>query len=282
MSKDAAAESVEKAGKKIGPQQNPGDTKAPGVETPHVEQGNDAKNIKPAKNADAGKVNEGEPGGPHEIATDEIKVPDGQGKAADACPQHGGAPPMAPMQAGGPPFPPTGTPPPMQGPMAPQRPQFPPQQGQPPMPPPQAQRYQFCAMCGQKFASAGEAPFHAACKEAASKNAEAEELKKTFVDGFTGFQKAMLDKIDAMASMYQSLAGRLERVENTPLPGGPVRTELPPGVAPVEKAAVGTESEDFAAAVIEKAAGHVRDPFTRDRMMQEAARLGVKKALQGR
>lgn len=268
MSKEAAAESVEKAGKKIGPQQQPQDTKAPGVEKPSVEQGNEAKNVKPAKNAEAG-VNEGEPGGPHEIATDEVKVPDGQGKAADAC-MH-----QQPMAQAQPPAPP------MQQPMAPQRAPLPPQQGAPsPMQSP-ASRYQFCAMCGQKFASASGEPFHAACKDAASKAVDVEDLKKSFSDGLSGIQKAVLDKIDAMASMNAGLLERIERLEKTPLPGGPARTELPSGVAPVEKAAR-MGGEDDSIGLIEKAAGAIRDPFTRDAMLREVARAGIKKAQTGR
>jgi hypothetical protein len=244
--KETEMNDMEKAGKKIGPHANIGGMPA-GAQRPMTP----ALEPMPARGetgATEGSkkdadMNEGRPGGPHAIADTQIKVPDGQGDQGAAAKDATAAHECVPGQ----PCPEGSHDQPM---------------GKEAMPP-------ACKECGQKLPM----------KQA---SAPAEDLKKAFSAGIEGLQKTMLAKMEEMSSVNAQLVKRVERLEKSPMPGGPARTELPNGLRPMEKASAMGGTEDDAALAIEKAALHVADPFTRDKMLQEAARLGIKKAQAGR
>ena len=127
-------------------------------------------------------------------------------------------------------------------------------------------------------------PIHAGCPKCGYKEAAAgsDELKKAFSTGIDGLQKAVFAKLDAMASGQEDLRKRVEAIENTPMPGGPARTELPNGVMPVEKSGVGElRAAEMEQQLLIKAAQFVNDPLAKDAMLRQAATLDMKKILRG-
>lgn len=256
----------------IGPVQQTGSSPAPGVDLPSVAEGETTMGVKPGASSTKGVPPAGA-GHSGEVAT--VSVPDGQGKAAAMPPQPGS---------------PFGT----QNPAAPAAPG----QG----------GYQYCAMCGGKLANGATAPFHpehgpaaapapapapmqphpaapaaqpAPMMRAAETNAT-EGLEKVLAPAFTGFQKAMLDtlekamttKLGPIEKSVTELAQRMKRIEDSPTPGGPVRTELLEGVRAVEKGTVDIEESGIQKreAILQAAMGAVADPFTRDKISIELAK----------
>lgn len=265
--KAAAVASAElEKGKNIGPVHRP-EGKSPGEQTPKVPsvQSPEQKDTpKPSKAAEAG-------GGVPGDAGETVSVPEGQGKAADGCPEHGpgagagpGGPPMQ-GPGGAPPFPPAAKP--MMGP----------------------QRYGYCAYCGSKFAEAMGDPAHkecAAAADAAAKEAAA-GLTETLV-GADGLQKAFIAGIaplveavnKAVAGLEKRFMDELEKIKGQPTAGGPMRTELPHGIRPIEKAAGsgamgGEEQSVLATLEMAKAAGNVQ---LADQLSKMAALYEMKRA----
>jgi HK97 family phage prohead protease len=235
---------LEKAGKRIGASPKPGQHTPPGAQAPITPS---LKPMEapptPAKSAD--NPSTGKPAGPHEEAATTISPPDMQGKAAEAP----GATVTESYEEAATEHEAAGEAPPV---------------ANPPMPP---------------------APIHAGCpkcgyvKEAA---AGSDELQKAFSTGIEGLQKAVFAKLDAMASGQAELSKRLETLENTPMPGGPARTELPAGVAAVEKSGVGElRAAEMEQQLLIKAAAFVMDPLAKDAMLRQAATLDMKKILRG-
>jgi hypothetical protein len=260
-------------GKNIGPVHRP-EGKSPGEQTPKiptVASPEQEKTPKPSKAAEAGG---GVPGDTGET----VAVPDGQGKAADGCPEHGGggqphgASPM-PGQQQPQQFPPAAKPPMMQP---------PPQQ-----PPP---RYGYCAYCGTKFAAAESEPAHkecAAAADAAAKEAAAgadstpEGLQKAFLAGVAPLVDAVNN---AFAGLRKEFTAELEKIKAQPTSGGPMRTELPAGIRPIEKAAGsgamaggigGEEHAVLATLEMAKAAGNIQ---LVDQLSKMAALFEMKRA----
>lgn len=115
----------------------------------------------------------------------------------------------------------------------------------------------------------------------AVKTVNSDELKKAFESNIDGMQKAMLAKVDALASTVGALEKRLAVVEATPTSGGPMRTELPPGIVPVSKGGPANGGDEATMQILEKAAGLIADPFVRDQVNRQAGMLAVKKAMFG-
>jgi hypothetical protein len=197
----------------------------------------------PAKSAD--NPSTGKPGGAHDEATIPVSAPDMQGKAAEAP----GATVTESYEEAATEHEAAGVHPPV-----------------PTLMPPPAPIHAGCPKCGY-------------VKEAA---AGSDDLKKAFSTGIDGLQKAVFAKLDAMASGQEDLRKRVEAIENTPMPGGPARTELPSGVMPMEKSGVGElRAAEMEQQLLIKAAQFVNDPLAKDAMLRQAATLDMKKILRG-
>jgi phage head maturation protease len=259
----AAMESELEKGKKIGPHTRP-DAGPPGPEKPKVTEAPESGIPKATAAKDA--LNEGKPGGPHATSTTPVTPPDGQGKSAEAFPPQ--APPPAPPQA------------PHQQPMA--------GPGAPPAPPAK-KPFSYCAYCAGKLAD-GSNPAHPSCEQPApampgaySAAAIGEALQKAFGGVHEGIQKLVGDQFislqKSVTDTMGAFAARVEKIEKVAIPGGPQRTELPEGVAPVEKGGGSAVMTDRA--VLEKAIGIVDDPFLKDKLSRQLAKSLIMQAQGG-
>lgn len=270
---------LEKAGKKIGPTVRTA-ADPPGAQKPQVQhlEAPDAA-PKPAKAAEAGGGVAGDDKG------EDISVPKGQGKAADADANIPGGV-IAPEHIDVP----------MQG--APGRKEGDADMGptsMQPMVPNVPARYGYCAYCGSKQAdAAGAMPYHKECevgmKQAAAKQAAANELLKA--GNLGGLAKLFRDQADALekahgviashANKIEALEKRVKSVEDSPTPGGPARTELPGGVSAVDKAAGFKDAGLAKEAVLETAMGLVGDPFVKDQLSRELAKSMIRRTQNGK
>lgn len=296
-------EKAEKAGKKITVQdRKPGqaavETQAgQSVQTPTVATDPDGKPVMPSKKAEG--ENTGKPGGPHDNASNPVAAPATQGKEADAMlpgqpPMPPAAPkanpmytycamcagklsnqaqpahaecmqPAAPAQAMAPPaVPPQGAPP-MQN-------------ADPAQPFPPAQADQKNMVPGQpNMQRPGSNPGG----YAATAKAALEGLQKAFGGQFAGIQKTITDGFQAVETQAAALEKRMADVEKTPIPGGPARTELPDGVAPVSKSS-GDAGSPSPEAILEKAAELTEDPQVRQGLQMQVAKASMKEAFRSR
>lgn len=173
-----------------------------------------------------------------------VTVPDGQGKTS-------GFPP-APAAPGAPPAPAVPAAPVAAHPMAPA--------GQPP---------KYCGYCGQGLAPQAAAPV-AGAPPAMPPQPGAPKSAAFGVAEPTGMEKAMSENAQTLKLVIQGvsdLAKRVETLAASPIPGGPMRTELPSGVAPVEKGVVGGQGPGAQKAYIvalKTAIAEEKDPFVAD------------------
>ncbi len=145
-------------------------------------------------------------------------------------------------------------------------------------------RYGYCALCGAKLAEAEAGiPTHKECREktaAAPAKVVKIEMVASATDGgmAKAFEAAITPLVKSVNENFAALGKRVDTLEKQPMPGGPHRTELPPGVRPVEKggAAGAPAGEDETA--LEKAIRFVEDPFTRDRLQQQLAKAAIRRA----
>jgi hypothetical protein len=104
-------------------------------------------------------------------------------------------------------------------------------------------------------------------------------MEKAYAAGFS----KLADAVNQMNQGFTALLARVEKIEKSPIPGGPARTELPYGVTAVEKggdaAAKAAVSEE---AALLKAMEIVEDPMMRDRISQTLAKRAIKRAQSGR
>ena len=267
----------------------------PGPKTPEVGSDPEKGKDHSPKKADGGQGIETPSavigsGSPHDAASKPIAPPETQGKAADAMMPPGQGPaPVSPAPA----FPPTGghkycsycagkladgsmpyhqecaggahaapptAAPPMGAPASPHplTPAAPPTPSPAPSPVP------------SPFQREAMSDFFAGIQKAQTDGAA---LMKAALEG--GFQK--------MNDAISSVAARVEKIEKTPIPGGPARTELPSGVSAVEK---GGQSEALSKisdteAALAKVIAATADPNLRDALSREQARLGIMKAQGG-
>jgi hypothetical protein len=236
---------LEKSGKVIGVHQaggTPAGAQSP--QTPSIASPDAAP--APAKAADG---NEGTPGGVQDKASKPISAPAMQGKAAALDTITEPAAEAAAEHAE------MGKPPPVNEEI-------------------EEEKACKCDKCGQSMVT----PPKASIPKAAA--VDSEGLKKAFESNIEGLQKAVFAKVASLEATVGTLEKRLKIVEDTPASGGPVRTELPPGIVPVSKGgASAAATEDSQMMALEKAAGIIADPFARDAVQRQAATLAMKKAL---
>lgn len=108
-------------------------------------------------------------------------------------------------------------------------------------------------------------------------------IQKAQTDGAALMKAALEGGFQKMNDAISSVAARVEKIEKTPIPGGPARTELPSGVSAVEK---GGQSEALSKisdteAALAKVIAATADPNLRDALSREQARLGIMKAQGG-
>jgi hypothetical protein len=139
-------------------------------------------------------------------------------------------------------------------------PLHPPVQPPPPPPPAKTEELEACSTPKDAEASGGQAV------SMSLKTVQAEGLMKAKFDKLT-------TTIETLTKANGELAARLDKIEKTPIPGGPARTELPQGVMLVDKAAgAGFSDAGAAVAALEKIATETKDPFTRDLVQRELAK----------
>lgn len=100
-----------------------------------------------------------------------------------------------------------------------------------------------------------------------------EGIQKLVGDQFASLQKSVTDTMGAFAA-------RVEKIEKTAIPGGPSRTELPEGVASVEKGG-GSAGVMTDQSVLEKAITLMDDPFVKDKLSRQLAKSLIMEAQGG-
>jgi hypothetical protein len=291
--------------KNIGPSHR-GEGKAPGVETPTVQGDPEPKTVLPKK-AEGGGMEEGSaviPGGPHDDASKPVSPPATQGKAAGDMAYGSAGGPPAPVA---PPAPASAAPPAPAPAAAPMRysycamcagkladgsapihqecgapkPPTPPAAapaGGPAAPAPFPPKAASAPSVGTPDGSA-LSPADGQGKAAASLGDAVSGMEKAYAAGFS----KLADAVNQMNQGFTALLARVEKIEKSPIPGGPARTELPYGVTAVEKggdaAAKAAVSEE---AALLKAMEIVEDPMMRDRISQTLAKRAIKRAQSGR
>lgn len=266
MADPTATPTVEKSGKTIGPVQRPDSVEGTeqSVKPPSVTT--DTTTVKPASGSKGGGV-------PGDDAGTSVSAPATQGKGA-------AAPMPPPMPAAHPE--PDGDEPPVSAP--------PPGGAPPAMSPPAASKpqYSYCAMCGQKLAAAETfAPKCAGCgmkessatAQAMAKAGNVAGLAKMIVDQQGAINK-LSDESGALRKSVDGFEERLKKIESAPTSGGPMRTELPAGVVPVEKGGGGND-EDALIKSMDAVIAKTVDPFAKDALMRQRATLEIKKAHRG-
>jgi hypothetical protein len=254
---------LEKAKKNIGPSQRE-QGGPPGPERPAVAQGNEQMGFAAPKSAASANV---PPAGISHEDDEHAVSGEGQGKASGVMSQQQGAPTMqTPSQSAPPPAPatPSGTQAPVQ-------------------------RMPYCAMCGKATQGPIQTPPAPAMPmQRAAESDEIEGLSKlvkvieTTGSGLSKVAEAIKATEGKFASVtaelnktITALSQRVTTIEKTPMPGGPMRTELPGGVRPVEKGATTNGDEGVSksyAAALERVIATTGDPFLRDQLSRELAK----------
>lgn len=149
-----------------------------------------------------------------------------------------------------------------------------------------------CGHCGGPLKAFGEgsAPYHKRCamsKQEAAKSAGATKAVG-IAGGMTeeGLSKAIASAINPILatvnSNFKALEERLVKMEKSPAPGGPARTELPPGVGVVEKAAGAPVAEGEAVVkALELAMPSIHDPMARQAVQMQITKSAIKAAQRG-
>lgn len=151
--------------------------------------------------------------------------------------------------------------------------------------------FSHCAHCGGPMKSFGDnvAPYHKNCAKAKQDAAKAAGVNKAVgvAGGMTeeGLTKALAAAINPVLKTvnenFKTLEERLGKLEKSPAPGGPARTELPPGVGVVEKAAGAPSSGDEVVKALEKLLPSINDPFARQAVEMQITKASIAKAQRG-
>jgi hypothetical protein len=144
-------------------------------------------------------------------------------------------------------------------------------------------------MCGSKMADA-TFPYHKECEasyrmKAAAATADFSGLSKTLsvsAEALTKVSK-ILDSIEgkfaSRDTKISALEKRMKTLEEQPAAGGPMRTELPEGVRPVEKS--GSEKQEQGEAMLKAVMEMQADPFVKDQLSRQLAKMDIKRRLSG-
>lgn len=148
----------------------------------------------------------------------------------------------------------------------------------------------YCSMCGGKMKSFGDsvAPYHKRCLD--SHKVKASAAGKSAASGIAGgmseegFTKAVTSAvasavnpiIEKFNANFTAMEKRIADMEKSPAPGGPLRTELPPGVGVVEKGNAAEKSSTDPDAILEKAMSLVSDPAARQAISMQIALKSVR------
>lgn len=152
--------------------------------------------------------------------------------------------------------------------------------------------FSYCVHCGGPMKSFGDnvAPYHKNCakkRQEAAKSAGATKAAgiagSVTEEGLAKAVGAVLNPVlETINGNFKALQERLEKMEKSPAPGGPARTELPGGVGVVEKAALGAAPEgDAVVKALEESLPLIHDPMARQAIQMQITKSSITKAQRG-